>query len=541
VESDWDLLIEGGRVIDGSGGAPYHADVVVAGGRIADVLAIRGGSAPEREGLSAAACTPQVIRSSGHQVINAAGLVVAPGFIDIHTHADIALLARPTHEPKVMQGVTTEVFSNCGLGFAPVTSQEALETQRVYLKGLFGEDRGVRWDWRSVGQFLDRMRGQIATNALYLIPHGAVRVSVMGMAERPATRPELDAMVRLVEVGMAEGARGMSSGLWYAPMSYAAPTELIELCRVVAEKGGFWAVHMREYGDGLLSALAEVVRIAEMSGVPLQVSHLQTSGPKNAGLSLKALEYLDSARQNGVDVMCDSYPYIAGSTLLQAMLPTWAVAGGPEETLRRLAEPETRARIVADLEAQPRDYEQTFLSGTRSLTNEPYEGRPLATVAQERQMSAGELICTLLEEEELLACFISHHGNEEDVRAVLAHPAQVIGSDGLHLPRKAHPRLYGTFPRVLARYVREEGLLSLEAAVRKMTGAPADRMGLKDRGYVRSGMAADLVLFDPALVEDSATYKEPNRYPMGMPCVLVNGILVKEGERHTGALAGQVL
>lgn len=363
----------------------------------------------------------------------------------------------------------------------------------------------------------------------------------MGMAERPATPDELDAMVRLVRQGMEEGARGMSSGLWYAPMSYGAPEETIELCRVVAEHGGFWAVHMREYGDGLLDALAEVIRVGEASGVPVQVSHLQTSGPHNAGRSHEALAMIEAARSRGVDVMCDSYPYIAGSTLLQAMLPTWAVAGGPEATLRRLSEPETHQRIADDLDAQPRDYEHTYLSGTRSLSNEPFEGQPLAAIARARGVGVGELVCRLLQEEELLACFISHHGNEVDVRSVLAHPSQVIGSDGLHLPGKPHPRLHGTFPRVLARYVREERLLSLEAAVRKMTGAPAERMGLKDRGFVRPGMAADLVVLDPATVADTATYEEPNRYPTGIPWVVVNGQIVKEGDAHTGILPGEVL
>jgi N-acyl-D-amino-acid deacylase len=517
-------------VIDGSGSPAFRADVEVSDGRITAVV-----PRPDREP------SDQVITSSGHQVISADDLVVAPGFIDIHTHADIALLARPTHEPKVMQGVTMEVFSNCGLGFAPVTSAEALATQRAYLKGLFGDDTGVRWDWRGVGEFLERMRGRIATNAVYLIPHGAVRVSAMGMAERPATPDELAAMVRLVEQGMAEGARGMSSGLWYAPMSYGAPEEPIELCRVVARRGGFWAVHMREYGDGLLDALAEVIRVGEQSGVAVQVSHLQTSGAKNAGMSHEALAMIDGARARGVDVLCDSYPYIAGSTLLQAMLPTWAVAGGPEAILLRLADSTARDRIVADLEAQPRDSEHTYLSGTRTAANEPQEGRALAEIARDRGIGVGELVCRLLEEEELLACFISHHGNEEDVRNVLAHPAQVVGSDGLHLPGKAHPRLHGTFPRVLARYVREERLLTLEAAVRKMTGASADRMRLTERGYIRPGMAADLVLFDPAKVADTATYSDPNRYPAGIPWVIVNGIVVKEGEGHTGALAGQVV
>jgi N-acyl-D-amino-acid deacylase len=501
-------------------------------------LLIRGGEVIDGSGLPTSGPSPP---SEAARVIDASGLVVAPGFIDIHTHADIALLARPSHEPKVMQGVTTEVFSNCGLGFAPVASAKALATQRSYLKGLFGDDSGVRWDWRGVSQYLEALREGIATNAVYLLPHGSVRVSVMGMAERPATRDEVDAMVRLVRQGMEEGARGMSSGLWYAPMSYGAPEEPVELCRVVAQRGGFWAVHMREYGDGLLDALAEVIRIAEASGVSLQVSHLQTSGPENAGRSHEALAMIEAARSRGVDVLCDSYPYIAGSTLLQAILPTWAVAGGPEAILRRLAEPEARSRIAADLEAQSRDYENTFLSGTRSRKNEPYEGQALAAIARARGTGVGDLVCRLLEEEELLACFISHHGNEEDVRNVLAHPTQVVGSDGLHLPGKAHPRLHGTFPRVLARYVREERLLALEAAVRKMTGASADRMGLKDRGYVRPDMAADLVVFDPATVSDEATYEEPNRYPTGIPWVIVNGVVVKEGERHTGALEGQVL
>jgi N-acyl-D-amino-acid deacylase len=348
-------------------------------------------------------------------------------------------------------------------------------------------------------------------------------------------------MVRLVEAGMAEGARGMSSGLWYAPMSYGAPEETIELCRVVAKSGGFWGVHMREYGDGLLEALAEVIGIGEASRVPVQVSHLQTSGTGNAGRSHEALAMIEAARGGGVDVMCDSYPYIAGSTLLQAMLPVWAVAGGPEATLRRLADREQRARIAADLEAQPRDYEHTYLSGTRTLGNEPYEGQALAAVARARGVGVGELVCRLLEEEELLACFISHHGNEEDVRNVLVHPTQVVGSDGLHLPGKAHPRLHGTFPRVLAHYVREEGLLTLETAVRKMTGASAERMGLTDRGTLRPGQAADVVLFDPSTIQDEATYEEPNRYPTGISWVIVNGVVVKEGDRHTGALAGEVL
>lgn len=476
---------------------------------------------------------------AGH-VIDATGQVVAPGFIDIHTHADIALLARPSHEPKVMQGVTTEVFSNCGLGFAPVTA-EALAIQREYLLGLFGDDRGVAWNWRSVAEFLDRYRGGIATNAVYLIPHGAVRVSVMGMADRPATAEELAAMVALVRRGMEEGARGLSSGLWYAPMSYAAPEEPIALCRAVAEYGGFFAIHMRDYGDRIIDALEEAIRIGEAASVPVQVSHLQTTGASNRGRSDEILETIEAARTRGVDVTCDSYPYLAGSTLVQALLPTWAVAVGPAQIMARLADAGTRERVEAELAASPRDWARVHLCGAQSAANRRYEREAFSTIAAARGLPVAALVCALLEEEALQACFICHQSHEEDLRAILTHPSQMVGSDGLHLPGKTHPRLYGTFPRLIARYVREEPVLTLEAAIHKMTGAPAARLGLRDRGRLEVGAAADLVLFDPATIRDTATYEDPCRYPEGIPLVLVNGVPVKEDDQHTGALAGEVI
>jgi N-acyl-D-amino-acid deacylase len=515
-----DLIIRNGTVVDGTGAPGFRADVGVRDGRIAEV-----------GDLSAA--------QAGRE-IDAAGCVVAPGFIDIHTHADIALLARPTHEPKVMQGVTTEVFSNCGLGFAPV-SPTGLGIQKEYLLGLFGDDAGVDWGWRSVGEFLDRYRGRIATNAAYLIPHGSVRVSVMGMADRAATAEELSAMTDLVRQGMEEGAWGLSTGLWYSPMSYAAPEENIALCRAAAERGGFFAIHMRDYSDAILDALDESFRISRESGAPLQVSHLQIGGARNWGRAPEVLAHLEKARADGLDVTYDSYPYTAGSTLIQAMLPTWATVGGPAALLERLHDPEVRPEIVAAMDAADRDWTRHVLCGSQSPAYQGYEGESFARIAEAEGVGIGELVCRLLVEEELQACFIAHLGVEEDLRLILKHPAQMIGSDGLHLPGKTHPRLFGAFPRLIARYVREQGLLTLEEAVWKMTGFPAQRMGFKDRGLIRTGLAADLAVFDPAAIRDTATFEDPCRYPEGIPYVLVNGAVVVDQGRHTGVLNGEVL
>ncbi len=515
-----DLIIRNGTVVDGTGAPGFRADVGVTNGKITEV--------------------GDLSQAQADREIDAAGQVVAPGFIDIHTHADIALLARPTHEPKVMQGVTTEVFSNCGLGFAPVTDQ-GLAIQKEYLLGLFGDDAGVDWEWRTVREFLDHYRGRIATNAAYLIPHGSVRVSVMGMADRAADAEERGRMADLVRQGMEEGAWGLSTGLWYSPMSYADAAENIEICRAVAEHGGFFAIHMRDYGDEILKALDESYEMSEKSGAPLQVSHLQIGGARNWGRAGEVLAYIEAARTRGVDVTFDSYPYTAGSTLVQAMLPTWATVGGPVTLLERLHDAETRERIVQAMNDADRDWTRHVLCGARNPKWKGYEGESFARIAEAEGISIGEVVCRILVEDELQACFIAHLGDETDLRQILQSPAQMLGSDGLHLPGKTHPRLFGAFPRLLARYVREQGVLSLEQAVWKMTGFPAQRMGFKDRGRIAPGLAADLTVFDPATVRDAATFEDPCRYPEGIPYVLVNGKVVVDQGRHTGALHGEVL
>lgn len=531
----FDLLIRHGKIIDGTGRPAFTADVGVVGDKITEIGAIPA-------------------EAQAAQTLDASGQVVAPGFIDIHTHADIALLARPDHLPKIMQGVTTEIFTNCGLGFAPVTA-EALEIQRRYIAGLFGDDghavaketstaRHVDWNWRTVADFLSRFESQgVGTNIAYLIPHGAVRVSAMGMEERAADAGEVAQMVAMIAQGMEEGAWGLSTGIWYAPMRAADRAELVAICRAA----GFFATHQRDYGANLFTATEESTEIAREAGVPVQIAHLQMNGASNAGRAPELLEQLERIRASGVDATCDTYPYTAGSTFIQSLLPTWAVDGGPEAILRRLTEPETRARIIASLSgsASPSglgfDWSRYMLVGAESAVNGPYEGQTFDKIAAARGLSAPEWVCAVLEEDNLRACFVHHGAHEGNVRDILRWPHQMVGSDGLHLPGKTHPRLYGTFPRVLGRYAREEGVLSLEQAVHKMTALPAARIGLQKRGALAVGNFADLVIFHPDTIHDVATFEDPLRYPVGLPYVFVNGQAVKWNDEPTHALPGHVL
>ncbi len=515
----YDILIQNAQVADGTGEPRYAGDVAVSG----DTIAASG------EGLDARA----------RIVIDASGQIVCPGFIDIHTHADIALMAHPEHAPKLMQGVTTEVFSNCGLGFAPVTP-EGLRLQRATIAAIFGPDDGVSWDWTSVSEYLDVLGSRpIGTNAAYLIPHGAVRASVIGLEERPATPHEIAKMQAMVEEGMIQGAFGMSSGLWYAPMCYALIEESIELCRVVARFHGLYSVHMRDYGEHIDESLKEVFEIARQSGVRLQISHLAAVGPHNWGRAGDYIGTLDHAREDGIDVACDSYPYLAGSTLLHALLPSWASAGGTDAILQRLKDPTQRERIIADLKPIGPDWSRAYFCSVASDSR--LEGKSFTEIAEARKVDVESLICDLLLDSELKVAFLIHTGNEADVQQLMQYPWQAIGSDGLHLEGKIHPRLYGTFARCLGHYARDLQVIPLEQAIHKMTGLPASRVGLRERGLLKAGMKADIVIFDPRLVRDRATYESPLQYPDGIGWVIVNGQLAKSAGQPTGNLNGRVL
>jgi N-acyl-D-amino-acid deacylase len=488
----YDLLIRGGRVIDGSGAAARAADVAVVDGRIAAVGKVDG---------------------EAKRVIDANGLAVTPGFVDVHSHDDVALLNMPGMDFKAAQGVTTVVCGNCGAGCAP--ANERLE--QFYYRGVSGILGPVeRFAWRSIGEFYDVVRAaRPSVNAAFLVPHGTLRVAAMGWERRAPTEDELAAMKEYLAEGMASGAVGLSTGLIYRPGTYAKTEELIELARVVARFGGIYASHIRDEGDRLLEAVEEAIRIGEEAGVPVQISHHKASGQRNWGRTKDSLAVIDAARARGLDVTIDMYPYTAGSTALVAI---------------------TTVRGFSEM-MDPHDI---LIASVRHQRQ--YEGKRLDEIASMMDLPVEDAARRLLREEENAVVAIMFTMEEGDVRRVFQHPACMVGSDGIPSPTgKPHPRLYGTFPRVLDRYVREEGLFSLEEAVRKMTSLPAETFLLGDRGELREGYWADIVVFDAERIADTATYEDPRRYPEGIAFVFVNGQAVVEQGRPATVPAGQLV
>ncbi|CAM5540019.1 N-acyl-D-amino-acid deacylase [Streptomyces avidinii] len=527
-----DLLFRGATVVDGTGAARFRADVTVTGGTIEEVAAPGEG--------------PRTAR----QVLDADGLVLAPGFIDMHAHSDLRLLIEPAHPSRVTQGVTCEVLGQDGLSYAPV-DDATLPALRRQIAGWNGnpDDDAFDWDWRTVGEYLDRIDRGAGVNACYLVPHGSVRMLAMGWDNRPPTPAELDRMRELLARGLREGAVGMSSGLTYTPGMYADTAELVALCRVVAEYGGYHAPHQRSYGAGALEGYAEMVEIARRSGCPLHLTHATMNFGVNEGRAGELLALVDGALADGVDLTLDSYPYLPGSTTLSALLPSWAAEGGPDATLARLGSAADRERIRADVEERGSDgchgvvtdWATIQISGVREERLAPLVGRTVAQIAAERGSTGTEVFFELLRADSLATTILQHVGHEENVRAIMRHPAHTVGSDGLLVGARPHPRAWGTFPRYLARYGRELGVLSLEEAVTRMTGRPARRLGLVRRGLVRAGHHADLVLLDPDTVRDRATFEEPRLPAAGIPYVYVNGTAVVHEGAPTGALPGRAL
>ncbi|GAA3031219.1 N-acyl-D-amino-acid deacylase family protein [Streptomyces glomeratus] len=528
------LVIRDADVVDGSGAPSYRADVVIDRGRITAIV---------KEAAAAGCQRPRAMRE-----LDAEGLVLAPGFIDMHAHSDLALVRDPDHSAKVAQGVTLEVVGQDGLSYAPVDDRTLEEVRRA-ITGWNGYGDDVDFTWRSVGEYLDRLDQGIAVNAAYLIPHGTVRMLAVGWEDREAAPEELDRMRRLVAEGMEQGAVGMSSGLTYTPGMYARNAELTELCRVVAGYGGYYCPHHRSYGAGALEAYAEMVALAREAGCPLHLAHATMNFGVNAGRAPELLSLLDEALAAGADITLDTYPYSPGSTTLAALLPGWAGEGGPEEILRRLTDPATAERIRHDLEINgadgchgvPVDWDTVEISGVSDPKLAGYVGRTVRESADLRGEAPWVTARRLLVEDRLAPTILQHVGHEENVRAIMRHRVHTGGSDGILRGAKPHPRAYGTFPHYLGRYVRELGVLSLEDCVARLTSRPAARLRLPDRGLVREGYRADLVLFDPATVAAGATFERPRTLPTGIPYVLVDGRLAIEDGRRTDVLAGRAV
>jgi len=525
-----DILIKNGVVVDGTGGPAFRADVGIAAGRIVVVA--------------------ETVEQEANRIVPAQGLHLAPGFIDPHTHSDLTLLVNPRAESKIRQGVTTEIIGNCGGSPAPLLGAAVEETQAR------AKSVGLDITWASMAEYLDRLRKPgTAVNVLPLVGHNTVRGAVMGLDDEQPTPGQQAEMEQFVAQTMEQGARGLSTGLFYPPGFYARTEEVIGLARVAARCGGIYATHIRSETDRLFEAAAEAIEIGKQAEIRVQISHVKLEGYRNWEGADQLLAMLEDACSLGVRVGCDQYPYIAGVSWLAYILPYWAQAGGARAVGERLSDPEVRARLGKDWEENRAEWEDR--GGMRDWTDlliadcnprPDVQGKNIAEIAADEGKDPLEATLDLIVISEGQVECVCFGQLEANVRVLMRHPLVVVGSDGDALApygvlarSKPHPRYYGTFPRVLGHYVREEKVLSLEEAVEKMTSVTAERFGLSDRGMVREGAWADLVLFNAQTVADRATYTDPHQYPEGISTVVVNGVVVIDHCEHTGALPGQVL
>jgi dihydroorotase/N-acyl-D-amino-acid deacylase len=514
-----DILLRGGSVVDGSGRPKFPADVAVEQGRIAAV--------------------GDLGQAGADLVLDVSGLTVAPGFIDAHSHSGVALLEDGSAAPKVAQGVTTEIIGNCGFGPFPAPSAAARQVMSALVpRSEAGEPRL----FASLRDYQEALmaRGS-AVNVAALLPHGAIRTAVVGAADRPADEGEVRAMCELVGEGMAEGAVGMSLGLLYAPGCFTPAGEIAELSRAMTDRHGVLVSHGRNECDRFQESIEEVIEIGRETGVATHVSHLKVADPANWGRVSAALDSIDRANDRGQLVTCDQYPYTAGSGPFQTIMPPWSLAGGTEALLGRLRAPAARTRIVRAFEGREAisgwDNMSLRIGWDRIVVGsapgtEGWEGRSLAAIAADSNRAASDVLFDVLLVTHGSGIGIFHQMCEEDVRTVMVHPAQMVGSDGLPGTGKPHPRLWGSFPRVLGHYSRELGLMALEQAVHKMTGKTAEVFRLHGRGLVGQGRHADVCVFDAERIIDRATYDDPVRAPEGIVHVICNGVPVMlDGER----------
>jgi N-acyl-D-amino-acid deacylase len=522
----YDILIKNGYIIDGTGTPWYKSDIAVSGSEIVEI-----GDLDE---------------NIAENVIDAEGAVVSPGFIDVHTHSDITLLVNGLAESKVRQGVTTEVIGNCGSSPAPVMGEAADQLEKE-----LREDYDIGMDWTSLSEYIDTLKKtSTSVNLVPLVGHGALRKSVLAYENRKPTRKEIEEMKKLLAEAMDAGAFGFSSGLIYAPSCYAEVDELIELAHVAAERYGIYTTHMRYEGDKLIEGVREALEIGEKSGVAVQISHHKVTTKKSWGLVKGSLAMMHNARERGIDVTCDVYPYIATSTGLDSILPAWAHEGGLGEMMPRIKDTETRKRILDDLikHQRPRGWENIVVSSVKSEENKQLEGKNLLQISKLLDLKPEEAVLELLYQEKAKVGMVRFAMCEEDVKQVIGDELTMIGSDasaradyGLLAKGKPHPRAFGTFPRVLGKYSRDEGVVSLEKAIYKMTGFPAWRLGIDSKGVLKKGMDADITIFAPEEIKDEATFINPYQYPKGIDKVIVNGEIVLDNNEHTGNKPGRVL
>lgn len=509
------MIIKNGLIVDGTGNPWYKGDVKIKNGKI---VAIK-----------------RHINEHG-DVIEANGLFVCPGFIDIHSHGDAWIMEHPNAPNKVKQGITTILMGNCGHSLAPLTAKNLSNMKSSY-------DRlTLSWDWRSFKHYLDALSEKdLGINVASLVGHGTIRSAVMGFADRTPTKEELSDMKQHLAESLAGGGMGLSTGLGYSPGMYAETEELVALGEVLSEYNGIYTSHLRNQSNNLLEATREAINIGKSHDIPVQLSHYKATGEHWEKLD-DAFQLIEAHREQGIAVNFDVYPFHASSSSMQSVLPSWAREGGKNEILTRLKNPTTRNKIIKEMRERHINWESLMLSYSKTYSKE--EGKRIAEIAEEKDKDPYAFFIDLLLDDELATRRVTFCMKESNIPKKLKHPLCSVGSDGgIHVPSlegKPHPRYYGAFPRVIAKYVRE-GALRLEDAIRKMTALPAQQIGFQDRGLLKEGMNADIVIFDYKTITDTATFAQPKQFPKGIKVVVVNGGKVVKNGEFTGNMPGHVL
>ena len=528
-----DLLIANASIVDGTGNPSYSAHIGLADGKIACISRYIGNSTATR-------------------TIDAEGLTVSPGFIDAHSHDDAYLLVKPQGDDKVRQGVTTDIIGNCGFSLAPI-SDEHRDDLRDALAIMGGGHLPENfWNLSSFNDFLNILEGtELGINVVPLVGHGTIRIAVVGFENRAPTEPELADMKRLTAEAMQAGAFGLSSGLIYVPANYAGTDEIIELARVAGRFKGIYTTHMRSESDQQMEAIDETLRIASEAEIAAHISHHKVFGRNNWGQSIDTLRSLATARAKGLSVTCDQYPYSAGSTILAAALPPHIQAQGPSVFAEKLKDPAVRQAIINEIENGSDTPWENFVKGAGfeniiisvAPRHAEYIGKSIAQIAEMKTTNPYDVFFDLLIEEGMEVIMLVFSMDEADIIRIMQDPLTMIGTDGIpgYGADKVHPRMIGTFPRILGRYTREQGVIRLEEAVRKMTSLPAQTFGLYRKGILREGLDADIVIFDPQTIIDRSTFENPAQPPAGISWVIVNGEVAVEQGEIKGATSGKVL
>ncbi len=527
---EFDLVISNGQVVDGSGSPPFAADLAIKGDTILRIA--RMDEAQKRQ---------------AGRVIDASGLIVSPGFIDIHTHSDYPLLVDGTAQSKIRQGVTTEILG------------ESESAGPIEGKAKRSSPYGLNVDWRSLGQYFARLqKAGISVNVGSFVGATQVRSCIKGDESRVSSREEMEKMKALVDEAMREGALGLSCALLVPPNTYLTTPELVELASAVRPYGGIFSIHIRTEGEGILDAIKEAIAVGEKAKVPVDILHLKIADRRLWGSMKEVCDLIEEARNRGVQVTANQYPYVAGQNNLVALVPPWAMEGGREKMIERLRQPAARRRMERDITNGLRGWynhylamsgwEGCLIASVRSENNRKFEGKSVAEIAKISGKKPANVVFDLLSEENGSVPAVYFLMSEEDVRYAMKVPWVSVGSDGSAVRPdgplgngKPHPRWYGTFPRILGKYVREDHVLTLEEAVRKMTALNAEKLGFTDRGLLKEGKKADITIFDPGRVADRATFENPHQYPVGIEYVIVNGVAVLEKEQHLGTRPGRIL